>query len=75
MPDVGLSEKRGGGEGGEEKGEQEGGEGGTFYSLREWVLWLLFSAIEHEKDAINLQLLLHGVFVSMQDTGTCSTHS
>ena len=72
MPDVGLSEKRGGGEGGEEK---EGGEVGTFYSLREWVLWLLFSAIEHERDATNLQLLLHGVFVSMQDTGTCSTHS
>ena len=41
----------------------------TFYSLREWTLWLLFSAIEHERGGSNLQLLLHGVLVCLQDTG------
>ena len=41
----------------------------TFYSLREWMLWLLFSAIEHEDDPTNMQLLLHGVLVSLQDIG------
>ena len=44
-------------------------EGVTFYSLREWVLWLLFSGIEHERDGTNLQQLLHGVLVSLQDIG------
>lgn len=41
----------------------------TFYGLLDWMLWLLFSAIEHEKDATNLQLLLHGTLVSLQDIG------
>ena len=49
--------------------EGVGSEGMTFYSLREWMLWLLFSAIAHEGDSTNLQLLLHGVLVCLQDTG------
>ena len=58
----------------EEEGEEwvegvRGREGVTFYSLREWTLWLLFSAIEHERDSTNLQLLLHGLLVCLQNTG------
>ena len=44
-------------------------EAGTFYSLREWMIWLLFSAIQHERDSKNMQLLLHGILVCLQDIG------
>ena len=60
MPDVSMHVGRW------SRGEREGR---TFYSLREWMLWLLFSAIEYEGDATNMQLLLHGVLVSLQDIG------
>ncbi|CAI8012715.1 Ral GTPase-activating protein subunit beta [Geodia barretti] len=52
----------------EDEEEEEERDSVTFYSLREWTLWLLFSAIEHERDGSNLQLLLHGVLVCLQDT-------
>lgn len=53
----------------EDGGAGQEGKGKTFYSLRDWMLWLLFSAIEHEEDATNIQLLLHGMLVSLQDIG------
>ena len=33
------------------------------------MLWLLFSALDHEGDSYNMQMLLHGLFVSIQDIG------
>lgn len=48
---------------------EEEGEGWTFYSLRDWMLWLLFSALDHEGDSANMQMLLHGLFMSIQDIG------
>ena len=50
--------------------EEEGG--GTYYSLLEWMLWLLYSAIEYEKDTENIQHVLHGMLLSLQDTGRFS---
>ena len=43
--------------------------GTTFHSLKDWMLWLLFSAIEHERGATNMQMLLHGILLVLQDIG------
>ena len=57
------------------EGSGQEGKEKTFYSLRDWMLWLLFSAIEHEEDTTNIQLLLHGMLVSLQDIGRWDLHT
>ena len=42
----------------------------TFHSLQDRILQLLFSAIQHETDATNIQMLLHGLMAMIRDVVT-----
>ncbi len=42
----------------------------TFFSLQDRLLSLLFSALQHETDPSNVQMLLHGMLVFIQDIVT-----
>ena len=42
----------------------------TFYSLKDKLVHLMFSAIECETDSNNVQLLLHALTVFVSDIGT-----
>jgi len=46
----------------------------TFVSLKDQLLSVLFSAVESERDPVNIQMLLHALMVFMQDIGQCKLH-
>ncbi len=41
----------------------------TFVSLKDRLLQILFSAVESEKDPVNVQMMLYAIMAFMQDIG------